>query len=187
MGLCCVSVLGQYRFPVVNYWRGLIVQLVAYEVQFQVFLYYSKMHTRDNLDTAWANVSGASSAVIIAFFLSYVVDRINYYYYNRILHHSENYGIVTETLYKSKSFLVKCFNCVGRRSSVLSINVGKEIKRQIIELNDPNYPREEIVLHPHEETIFIDTLIRAQSQNVWAVLMPAVYQLVPGSVIAKLW
>ena len=25
------------------------------------------------------------------------------------------------------------------------------------------------------------------SWNVWALLMPAVYQLVPGSVIAKLW
>ena len=32
---CSVSVLGQYRFPIVNYWRGLAVQLAAYEVQFQ--------------------------------------------------------------------------------------------------------------------------------------------------------
>lgn len=34
--LCSATCLGQYRFPIVNYWRGLIVQLVAYEVQFQV-------------------------------------------------------------------------------------------------------------------------------------------------------
>ena len=34
--LCSATCLGQYRFPIVNYWRGLVVQLVAYEVQFQV-------------------------------------------------------------------------------------------------------------------------------------------------------
>ena len=32
---CSVSVLGQYRFPIVQYWRGLTVQLAAYEVQFR--------------------------------------------------------------------------------------------------------------------------------------------------------
>lgn len=33
--LCSASVLGQYRFPVRHYWRGLIVQLAAYEVQYE--------------------------------------------------------------------------------------------------------------------------------------------------------
>ena len=30
-------------------------------------------------------------------------------------------------------------------------------------------------------------LIDSQDHNIWAVLMPAVYQLVPGSMIAKMW
>jgi hypothetical protein len=34
--LCSASVLGQYRFPVRHYWRGLIVQLAAYEVQYEI-------------------------------------------------------------------------------------------------------------------------------------------------------
>jgi hypothetical protein len=33
----CVFVLGQYRLPIAQYWRALIVQLIAYEVQYQVF------------------------------------------------------------------------------------------------------------------------------------------------------
>ena len=37
--LCSASVLGQYRFPVRHYWRGLVVQLAAYEVQYQVQWY----------------------------------------------------------------------------------------------------------------------------------------------------
>jgi len=185
--LCCVSVLGQYRFPIINYWRGLIVQLVAYEVQFEVLDHYSKAHARDNLDTAWANLLGAFFAVIAAFFLSYIIDRIDDYYYTRILHHKENYGIVTEFLYKGKSCFIKIFQCIGRRSRIQFRKVGEKIQQQIIELNDPNNPREEVVLEPQDQKIFYDIVIQAQSQNVWAVLMPAVYQLVPGSVIAKLW
>ncbi|KAL7530415.1 hypothetical protein ACHAWF_003367 [Thalassiosira exigua] len=34
---CSVAVLGQYRLPLDKYWMGLIVQFVAYEVQYQVF------------------------------------------------------------------------------------------------------------------------------------------------------
>lgn len=34
--LCSASVLGQYRFPVRHYWRGLTVQLAAYETQYQL-------------------------------------------------------------------------------------------------------------------------------------------------------
>ena len=34
--LCSAAALGQYRFPVMRYWRGLAVQLVGYEVQYTV-------------------------------------------------------------------------------------------------------------------------------------------------------
>ena len=42
--LCSASVLGQYRFPVRHYWRSLLVQLAAYETQYQVQWYV--LHTR---------------------------------------------------------------------------------------------------------------------------------------------
>lgn len=33
----------------------------------------------------------------------------------------------------------------------------------------------------------LDTIVYAESMNIWAMLMPAVYQLVPGSMIARMW
>ena len=33
----------------------------------------------------------------------------------------------------------------------------------------------------------VEAIVGAQDLSVWATLMPAVYQLVPGSMIAKLW
>ena len=41
--LCSASALGQYRFPIVDYWRGLAVQLVAYEVQYQLLCRFFNM------------------------------------------------------------------------------------------------------------------------------------------------
>ncbi len=35
--------------------------------------------------------------------------------------------------------------------------------------------------------MIIDAIIGTQDINTWSILMPAVYQLVPGSIIAKLW
>lgn len=34
--------------------------------------------------------------------------------------------------------------------------------------------------------VLLETIVESEDANVWAVLMPAVYQLVPGSMIAKL-
>lgn len=44
-----------------------------------------------------------------------------------------------------------------------------------------------IRLEEHEEQVLLETIVESEDHNVWAVLMPAVYQLVPGSMIAKLW
>ena len=38
-----------------------------------------------------------------------------------------------------------------------------------------------------EESALVEAIVGAQDLSVWATLMPAVYQLVPGSMIAKLW
>jgi hypothetical protein len=82
--LCSASALGQYRFPIVDWWRGLIVQLVAYEVQYKVQLYLVKDHANDNMDLAFANVVGATTAVCMARFLTrFIVDPIRTHFYDR--------------------------------------------------------------------------------------------------------
>merc|ERR1740139_205434 len=74
--LCSASALGQYRFPIADYWRGLIVQLVGYEIQFQSLMYFRKKidsngtTQQTNLDTALANVLAAAGSVVAACMLS---------------------------------------------------------------------------------------------------------------------
>lgn len=53
--------------------------------------------------------------------------------------------------------------------------------------NDPSHPRDRINLPTEEENLVLETIVGGQDINIWAILMPAVYQLVPGSIIAKLW
>jgi len=45
----------------------------------------------------------------------------------------------------------------------------------------------EMMLSDEEEKVFVETIVSAENLNIWAILMPAVYQLVPGSKIAKMW
>ena len=42
----CVFVLGQYRLPIAQYWRALFVQLIAYEVQYEVFHGMKQNHVK---------------------------------------------------------------------------------------------------------------------------------------------
>jgi hypothetical protein len=42
-------------------------------------------------------------------------------------------------------------------------------------------------LDPVEQNLITETIVGAQDMNLWSILMPALYQLVPGSMIAKLW
>ena len=53
--------------------------------------------------------------------------------------------------------------------------------------NDPSHPRDRINLPTEDENLVLETIVGGQDINIWAILMPAVYQLVPGSIIAKLW
>ena len=83
---CSLAALMQYRFPVVDYWRGLTVQLAAYEAQYQVFRHFAKNHARDNMDSATTNVAGLSTSVVTACLLSYVVDNgFRRPYHNRMM------------------------------------------------------------------------------------------------------
>ena len=85
------SALGQYRVPLGDYWRGLIVQLAGYEVQYQTAIVFAKRFEPDtgeeqsNLDAAASNVLGAMAAVMAAYILRRIVDRLRSHYYARIL------------------------------------------------------------------------------------------------------
>merc|ERR1711971_1110880 len=88
--VCCLPVLGQYRFPIINWWRGLVVQVAGYVVQ-----YKTQRALKDddgnntNLDTAISNILGAMAAVIAAEILADIVDGILRLYNARILHRNK--------------------------------------------------------------------------------------------------
>ena len=113
--LCSASVLGQYRFPIANYWRGLVVQLVGYEVQYQMFKYFEARHNRDFLDTACSNIAGAAASVAAASLLSYIVDESAYYYNARILQRApkRKHSCFGNFIYAMTSTWVKLTNCLG--------------------------------------------------------------------------
>ena len=194
---CSVFALAQYRFPVVSYWRGLTVQLVAYEVQYQVFEFFvrrsSSVAVEDNIDTMASNILGAAAAVVTACLLSRLVDVIQQKYYAQLLqrgkHRDDSESKVDDILYaivaaeNKFSAMLK----LGRRSEVEKIELEKKLRIETAEVRDPGNSKTKVELSKKEEDLLIDTIISAESINVWAMLMPAVYQLVPGSMIARLW
>jgi len=192
---CSAAVLGQYRFRLEQFWRGLLVQLAGYEVQFQVsrYLLQRSSTVKDNLDVMASNVCGAAASVVTACFLSAMMDFVNSIYYKQLLqrgaHRDETDSKLDDILYGSISIVVKFFSLIGigRQHDKDMVELEKKIYQQSKELNDPNHPRSEIKLEGHEEDLLLDTIVYAESMNIWAMLMPAVYQLVPGSMIAKMW
>ncbi|CAB9520779.1 expressed unknown protein [Seminavis robusta] len=196
--LCSASALGQYRFPIANYWRGLIVQLVGYEVQYQMFRYFENRHARDFLDTASSNIAGAAAAVCMAHILSYLCDTVNKYYNARLLMRTRNPAAPTEKAFHSpigkfsyaisKGYVqfVSCLG-LGKKSYVEALKMEKKLYKDVQEFRDPQHPRQEIRLTAEEEAVLVEAIVEAEHLNIWALLMPAVYQLVPGSLIAKLW
>jgi len=191
--LCSVSVLGQYRFPVINYWQGLVVQLVGYEVQYQMFKYFAERHKQDFLDTAVSNICGAVASVVAASMLSYMLDELGSYYSSRLLQRemdqSQRFSAFGRFMYNIAATYVRLSNMIGlgRRSTLEFLQMENKLKEQARELKDPANPRQSIVLEPREETILVEAIVDAENVNLWSLLMPAVYQLVPGSLIAKLW
>ena len=190
--LCSASTLGQYRFPIKDYWRGLVIQFVGYEVQYRVFKYFANAlrHTKDFLDTAAANVCGAVAAVVAASILSAIIGSLSYYYNARVLQRdmgkSSAFG---EIMISLNIFYIRLSNWIGfgKENDVTFLNMTEKLKAHSIELSDPNNTRTEIVLTKKEEDVLLEAIVGAEELNIWALLMPTVYQLVPGSLIAKLW
>eukprot|EP00931_Biecheleriopsis_adriatica_P070430 TRINITY_DN4419_c0_g1_i2.p1 TRINITY_DN4419_c0_g1~~TRINITY_DN4419_c0_g1_i2.p1 ORF type:complete len:615 (+),score=106.70 TRINITY_DN4419_c0_g1_i2:76-1920(+) len=191
----CASVLGQYRFPITEWWRGLAVMLVGYEVQFQVsYAIQQRNHTtKDNLDVMASNIMGSCCSVLMACLLSYMVDFVNKRYYSQLLQRGRNRdetpGLFDDCLYGFLSCFVKIFNVVGlgRKADAEEVALEKKLHEQMKEVKDQHHSRQEIVLEPHEEDLLLDTIVFAEPMNIWSMLMPAIYQLVPGSMIARLW
>jgi hypothetical protein len=188
--LCSASALGQYRFPIVDYWRGLVVQLVGYEVQYQLFNLFAKSHAKDFLDTAAANVGGAVAAVVAASILSAIIGSLSYFYNARVLQRDQGkFSKFGEFMFSLNVFYVRFSNWLGfgKQNDVVFLNMTEKLKQQSEELGDVNHARTDIKLTQDEEDVLLEAVVGAEDLNIWALLMPTVYQLVPGSLIAKLW
>lgn len=186
--LCSVSVLGQYRFIVMNYWAGLLVQVAAYETQYWVLKHSTDDHQFDGMDTVYSNVMGAAAAVATASLISFVVDfvkiknRINFMHGVTECKEPSFCGKLFQNSYR---FLVGCgdFLHLGRGLNQRIAKVNKRLEKELKE----GTPIEQIHLSETEEATLVEAAVEAQELNVWSLLMPAVYQLVPGSKIAGVW
>jgi len=179
--LCSISALGQYRMPINYYWRGLIVQLVGYEVQYKLFARVDS--DRDLVDTAVSNALGAFVSVCVAVAFSRLIENWNLAYNNRMLHRGgddRDEGI----LFKLTAFYIEFTNKIGigRKADLDFLNM----KGMIDEIYDNKVARRSLN-NGEEEKLLMDAIVNAEPLNVWALLMPTVYQLVPGSLIARLW
>jgi len=182
--LCSASCLGQYRFPIVDYWRGLVVQVVAYEVQFRLQQYWEDSHSesQSNIDSAASNLVGAAAAVVAAVLLYGFINLLRRPYYARLLQRGKR-NKFDNCCYCITRACVKAgyvFHLL-RQSEAVKVRMERELMQR------REQTEEEIVLEENEESALIETFVDAQSPNIWAILMPAVYMLVPGSMIAKLW
>ena len=187
------AALGQYRFRIVEYWRGLLVQLVGYEVQYQVMKGLSNINPDniDRIDTIISNIAGAAASVVTATIIAFIVNAVNAKYYGNMLESARDHDeSVLDRMTRMIEWKVKFANCIrlGRKDEQRKLSLAKKLKRQQKELRDPQSVRASIdKLTPEEENLIIDTIVFHRRLNIWSMLMPAVYQLVPGSMIANLW
>jgi len=179
--LCSVSVLGQYRFVVMNYWLGLLVQLAGYEIQYRVNNHFKDRHTFDGMDTVYANVSGSVAAVVAASFLCLMLEIVRKSTTVKMMQNNEE-----EKLSMFGKFMNSVYGSWVHWASRLGITRGlprqvARVRKKLEELTETQ------VLSVEEEAILIAGVVESQEFNVWSFLMPAIYQLVPGSKIALFW
>ena len=131
------------------------------------------------------------SAVVAACFLSWIIDRLSYHYNARLLQrdHDKETTKFGQFMFQLTAGYVRVSNWmgIGRRTDLTFLQMEPKLRQQTEELRDPNHARQAIQLEPDEERILIQAVIGAENLNIWALLMPTVYQLVPGSLIARLW
>jgi len=187
--LCSVSVLGQYRFVTTLYCAGLIVQCAAYMAQYEYTHSANDRHIYDGMDTVSGDFLGSMVAVATASFIAWTVDSIRYR--TRIVHTDVNNG-------DKKSSLCGKFAQNGCRVIArvgVRLGFGRDLSRRCSEVRAKLEERSkvqrkakaEIKLDDDEEATLIEAAVEAQEFDVWSLLMPAVYQLVPGSKLAMYW
>lgn len=181
--LCSVGVLGQYRLRIDRYWCALIVQLVAYEVQYEVYNLIGengKYFTGDHLDTATSNMVGAAAGVISACALAWMINTGQRNYSDQILqnHRSDTHSTLAKLWFKTLGYIVSVYRC-------LRLNRASESKKKQLKSDIEANPS--LQLSESDTDLYLETVVGGQDINIWSILMPAVYQLVPGSVIARFW
>lgn len=131
--LCSVAVLGQYRLPISQYWQGLVVQLIAYELQFTIFNAIGEYFTLDQLDTAASNLGGAAGGVLAACILSYVINKCRTFYSARLLQKEDNPTCIGTAVYKFMRYSVKAYACigVGRETDIMKHELETQLKDQL--------------------------------------------------------
>ena len=114
-----------------------------------------------------------------------VINTLRSPYYDVLLHrgHPSRWR---RSIYWLTAFFIKfgqVFGCV-LRAEAKKVAMARDLKS----FNKRKLDEEEtIMLGQMEEELLVDSIIDAENSNIWAILMPAVYMLVPGSMIAKLW
>merc|ERR1712232_1207221 len=188
--LCCVTVLGQYRFPVTKWYRALIVMFVGYYVQQVIMDYTEDDSGSDYMDTIVSNLVGCGCAVLVAEALAEIVDSYVHFYNAKVLGRSVGkHNFLAGIVYKSTACSISIYTAIGlgRKSDKVMISLSKKIEQQKDEVADPMSERDTIDLTTEEENVLLEAIVFAEDMNIWSILMPTVYQMVPGGVIAKLW
>ena len=187
--LCSLSVLGQYRFIIMDYLFGLIVQLAAYEVQYILLDNLDERHRFDGIDTVASNILGAMVGVAVACFVAYLADYVKFQ--GRIVSTDDSddkqiSSMVRKLSRKTYKILTRVCSCLhlGRGLIDRSSEVHSKLEEQS-RLQDKT--KDEIKLDEVDEAILVEDAVEAEGYNVWSLLMPAVYQLVPGSKLAMYW
>ena len=155
-----------------------------------LFRYFARNSANDFLDTAASNILGDMAAVLAATILAFFVDNLAWYYNARVLQrHQGKYSALGECMYSLQAMFVHLVATLGlgRRSDKVFLEMEKKLQAERAELENPDHERQQITLNPEEERLLVEAIVSAEEINVWSVLMPAVYQLVPGSLIARLW
>ena len=144
-------------------------------------------------DFATANVVSAIAAVFAASALANFNNWLNQIYYAKMLHRKSPLGnehtTIEACMFSVMVGLVKLGHVLGidRKSDYDKLTMTLTVNTMVEEYKDEEHERVEIELTGKQENMVAEMLVGAQNLSVWAMLMPAVYQLVPGSMIAKLW
>jgi hypothetical protein len=264
--LCSLACLMQYRFPPKHYWRGLVIQIVAYEIQYQCQEHWYRVDN-SSIDLAVGNLFAASASVVAVSLLFACLARIRRWYYHtmmgagrlenksafdrmrtnalhRVIHVGSKLKVIRATeiekVHLSKKlrlrrrartrFKLRAIARLARARVETPRSAAKadedrailhrlqaeekkeeqaeEQAEEQVEISQVHVPvtadtsldhdsdhdewelvekNETITFEEAEHDILLETVVSSQDTDMWSVLMPAVYMLVPGSMIAKLW